>query len=467
MRRAVFLLAALGAARPAQPGDATPPQPATPLRYPIGSLPLPDFLAPGDPLTLSDLRFTWPDSSADASLLARVRFRSLGYVTAEVEGERHGLSFLGHRLSLSAFEADDDWTLAAAWRAPRFVLSGDARSSQGRGGRSWAWGPTLQFLVAPNVEVYAFLEADTGRPRGRSVTELGAGSVWQLGTRLEAGLQYARDYRITAAGDENRVDTAQATLVVQAQRAEVSAFGLFEDTRGRFPRREGETSLRLRVSLLPRLLLDADASGRFDERAGALRHAYAGSLTWFGRRFTLPRAGATARRSLELARAATAAGEYELTAFGDDALRAQRERLSLSGRAPELRDAIEAAYRAQLDERDVPLVGVGLRYEDDVFTGASTHSLSALVGMPWPAAWPWSSSDGFVRFLTLELEHDWTTTASHFRSEADRVTLTVSLSREMDVVAGYLRREPSAQDVVLGVGVRSRFSLACVYARGR
>ena len=138
------------------------------------------------------------------------------------------------------------------------------------------------------------------------MTEFGAGGVWQRGTWLEAGVQYARDYRITAAGDENRVDTAQATLVVQAERAEVTAFGLFEDTRGRFPRREGETSFRLRVPLLPRLLLDGDASGRFDEGAGALRHAYAGSLTWFGRRFTLPRAGETARRSLELARAATA-----------------------------------------------------------------------------------------------------------------------------------------------------------------
>ena len=37
----------------------------------------------------------------------------------------------------------------------------------------------------------------------------------------------------------------------------------------------------------------------------------------------------------------------------------------------------------------------------------------------------------------------------------------------MDVVARYVRREPSAQDIVLGVGTRSRFTLECVYARGR
>ena len=44
-------------------------------------------------------------------------------------------------------------------------------------------------------------------------------------------------------------------------------------------------------------------------------------------------------------------------------------------------------------------------------------------------------------FLKLELEHAWVKTASHFRSESDRVTLTVSLSREMDLVAGYARDE--------------------------
>jgi hypothetical protein len=87
--------------------------------------------------------------------------------------------------------------------------------------------------------------------------------------------------------------------------------------------------------------------------------------------------------------------------------------------------------------------------------------------MPWPPAWPWSGRERSVRFLTLELEHAWATTASHFRSEADRATLTVSLSREIDLLARYAREEPTAEDLVLGVGTRSRFWLECVYARGR
>jgi hypothetical protein len=450
------------------PGGPSPPFSSPPLRYPIGTLRVPDFLAPGQRLKLTDFRYASPPAEgAPHFFLGRWRILSLGYFAAEVEGERRGASFLGHRLSLGAWGTNGEWQLAAAWRAPRFVISADGRSSQRPSGKEWVWGPTLQVLVTPDVELYGFLQADTFRPRGRTVTELGGGLTWQRGVWLEAGLQWTRDYRITAARDENRVDAGVATLVVQAERAEVTVFGLYEDTQGRFARTEGETGIRVRVPILPRLRLEGDAGGRFDEGAGALRHAYSGSLTWFGRRATLPRAGVAARRALALTRAAVAAGEYERRVFGDEELRAQRERLSLSGRAPQLREAMTEVYRAQVAERDVPLLGIGLRYEDDIFTGSEVHTLKALVGVPWPPAWPWAYRERSVPFLTLELEHAWVKTASHFRSANDRATLTVSLSREMDLVAGYTREEPTAQDIVLGRGVRSRFSLEYVYARGR
>ena len=447
--------------------EPSPPSPQ-PLRYPIGTLRVPDFLAPAEPIKLTDVRYSSPPFEDGPNFfLGRWRVLRLGYVAAEIEGDRRGASFLGHRLSLGAWNTEGDWTLTTAFRAPRFVLSVDGRSSDRPSGQEWAWGPTLQVLVTPDVEVYGFLQADTFHPRGRTFTELGGGVTWQRGVWLEAGLQWTRDYRITPARDENRVDTGVATLVVQAERAEVSVVGVYEDTEGRFPRTEAETGIRVRVPVLPRLLLDGDAFGRFDEDAGALRHAYSGSLTWFGRRVTLPRAGEAARGALALTRAAVAAGEYERRVFGDEELRAQRERLSLSGRAPELREAMTDVYQAQVAERDVPLLGLGLRYEEDVFTGTERHTLKALVGVPWPPAWPWAHRERSVPFLMLELEHAWVKTASHFRSESDRVTLTVSLSREMDLVAGYARDEPTARDVIMSRGTRSRFSLQYVYARGR
>ena len=433
-------------------------------RYPLGRLALPDFLARGDPLRLSDLRFR-SDGGDEHALLARVRFLDLGYASFELADGGTRLAFDSHRLSLAAEEAGDDWRLGASYRTRRGILFGDARSQ--RGGRDWVLGPTLQLKLGDDVSLVGWLEASTARPKGRSLTELGAEALWQRGAWLEAQLRYARSYVVTAAGDENRVDVARASLVAQLARAEVSAFGLLEDVAGRFPRTEAEPALGLRLPVFGRLLLEADASGRFDTEAGALRHGLGGSLAWHGRRVTLPRAGRAAEAAVALARAANAAGEYELRAFDDDALRGQRERLSLSRHAPELVAAMEDVYRAQVRERNLPLVGVALRRHENVLTGERVSSLGLLLGVPWPAAWPWSRSEAGVPFLTLQLGRDWTETASRFRSEADRAALTVSLSREMDLVLRYRHAEPTALEVVRGVGTRRRFSLECVYARAR
>ena len=173
------------------------------------------------------------------------------------------------------------------------------------------------------------------------------------------------------------------------------------------------------------------------------------------------------RRAVDLARRATEAGEYERRAFDDEALRAQRERLALSPRAAELREDMEAVYRAQVEERSVPLLGVEVLSRDDTLTGESSVATRALVGVPWPAAWPWRAGEGSVPFLRLDLEHERTTTATFHRSSTDRASLTVSLNREMDLVVRVARAEPTALDVVRGIGVVRTFTASYVYARGR
>jgi len=72
-----------------------------------------------------------------------------------------------------------------------------------------------------------------------------------------------------------------------------------------------------------------------------------------------------------------------------------------------------------------------------------------------------------VSFLRLDLEHERTTSATSLHSDADRAALTVSLNREMDLVVRVARREPTALDVVRGIGVVRTFEFSCVYARGR
>jgi hypothetical protein len=450
----------------AQP--AAEPQPAPPPAYPLGLLPVPDFLAPGSPFTLSDLRFGVTDSGdAEQAFAARVKYRSLGYVGVEFDGERQGFSLETHRLRLAASTEDGSWTLGAAWRTSRFILSADARKRRDVDDGEWTLGPTVEVRLSSDLELFGWAEGDTAKPEGRFLTASGLGAVWQRGAWLETVGEYFRSYEVSGAGSENRLDAGRLSLVAQLGRAEVFAEGSIEDTEGRFPRQESDVAARLRVPLAPRLLIEGGGRGRFDWEAGSLRHEYGGALTWFGRRFTLPRAGLAARRAVDLARRANERGENERRAFDDDRLRAQRERLALSPRAAELREDMEAVYRAQVEERSVPLLGAEVLYRDDVFNGESALATRVLLGVPWPPAWPWRAGEGSVSFLRLDLEHERTTSATSHRSAADRAALTVSLNREMDLVVRVARREPTALDVVRGIGVVRTFEFSCVYARSR
>jgi hypothetical protein len=190
-------------------------------------------------------------------------------------------------------------------------------------------------------------------------------------------------------------------------------------------------------------------------------------LTWFARRFTLPRAGEAAQRELALARAATAAGYNERRVFDDDALRAQRERLALSPTRRELRPDLDDVYRTQVDERSVPVLGVEVADRADALTGSSIRSISAFLGIPWPPAPPWRSNETATRFLELAYERARHTSGQDFRAHTDRIALTVALSREMDLVVGWQHAEPTALDLIRGIGARNTFEASCIYAFGR
>lgn len=443
--------------------------PAGPLPgYPLGPRPVPDFLAPGDPFTLSDLRYSMVDSGrTEHAFAARVRYKDFGYLGAEFQGDRQGVSLMTHRLSAEVSTENGNWTIGAGFRTRRFVFSADALYSGEPGSRRWQLGPTMRFRLTPDLELYGFASADTSRPEDRFLTQLGGGAVWQRGAWLEAGAEYARAYEVTDAGSENRVDSGRLYAIAQLGRAEILADGRLVDTQGRFPRTDGDTTAHLRMPVTARLLLEGHASGRFENRAGSLGHELGGRLTWLGRRYTLPRAGLVGQGALALAQRATEAGEYELRRFEEDELRAQRERLSLSPHAVEFREDMEAVYRAETLERLVPLLGVELRERRDVFNGERDLAARALVGVPWPLAWPWHASEASVPFLRFEVERERATTATSLESNIDRAWLTLSLDREMDLVVGYVRAEPKALEVIRGIGLRKTFAVSLVYARGR
>ena len=433
--------------------------------YPLGPLPVPDFLAPGDPFTLTDLDYHLQDTfRTQQEFTARVKFKDLAYVRAVFFGETRGLTLTTHRLELSAFDSNGSWDLAADYRGRRLVASAVVRRLGSDSGRLLEG--SLDFRLTPEVELQTFVVGDSGRPDERYLREVALGVFWQHGSALEAGGQFDRSYESTAAG-ENRHDLATGSIVAQLGAAELTGSGSYEDVQGRFPRRLGEASGQARVSLAPRLLVEAQADGSFEAGAGTRSHLYRGALTWFGRRFTLPRAGELARRSLALSRLASRHGEFEFATFDVDELRTQRERLSLSPHKRELLSDMEAEYRAEVAERPLPLAGVEVRQTEDALADVRSVSALAFVGMPWPPALPWRATEGSVPFLRLDLVHSQNTSATDFRADENTARLTVSLNREMDLLLRYTRTEPSALDIIRGVGSRRTFELSWVYARGR
>lgn len=478
---ALLLVAEAAAGGESQPPPTPAPTPTPePVAYPLGPLAVPDFAAPGEPFTLSDLAYGLVDDfGTEQFFRARVRYRDRAFLGAEVSGERRGLALMSHRLSLSAFASDGRLELGGEYRGRRLVLATEA-VRRGAPDQTWRIRPSLAVRPLGALELEAWLVTDSERPadrrrcqddvavcRGRLLTSFGGDLFWQHGAGLELLGGVARRYELTGRLNENRIDNVRLLALSQLGRLELRGGYSLDDVTGRFPRRESELSLEARLPLAGRLLLDGAARNRLDHGLGELQHDYGGGLTWFGRRVTLPRSGRASERAAALARQARARGEYELGAFEAEALRSQRERLSLSSERDALREEVEATHRAQIEERLVPLLGLAYRHTDDGMTGERVHTARALLGVPWPPALPWRAREGCAPFLQLELEHRWHTTGPELASGTNAVALTVALNREMDLVARWSRSAATALDILRGVSRHERFEVSYVYARGR
>ena len=94
-------------------------------------------------------------------------------------------------------------------------------------------------------------------------------------------------------------------------------------------------------------------------------------------------------------------------------------------------------------------------------------SIGVFLGVPWPPAPPWRANEAATPFLNLAYARERHTSGLDFRAYTDRVTLTVSLDREMDLVVGWQHAQPTALDLIRGIGTRATFEASFVYAFGR
>ncbi len=453
---------------PAEQAGETEPSAPEGLMYPLGALSTPDFLAPGDPFKLVDLRYGFSDTfSTTQTFAARMRVKSWGYLGVEFEGERKGVTLTGPRLDLAVSGENGAYDLLGRYRASWLIVSAQARKRAPSGGGGWLLDPSLSVRLSTDFEIIGGAEGDTSRPDKRFLRSASLGFFWQRGARFEAAGEYVHEYVSTDGRFENPRNSGTLSLVGQVRALELSGDAFLEDTAGPFPRRETGGSLEARLPLGPRLLVEGGARGRFEVGLNNRSREYRGVLTWFGRRFTMPRTGEAAERTVGLARKANEMGYNERRVFGDDERRAQRERLSLFPRRGELGDDMAALYRAQVAERAVPVLGVEVLDSADALAGVSTRTARLSVGVPWPPEWPWQANESAVPFLRLDLERGRETSGPGFRAITWGGSLTASLNREMDLVLRYRHIDPTPLDLIRGIGKRRTIELSYVYAFGR
>ncbi|HEY7514916.1 MAG TPA: hypothetical protein VIC87_10585, partial [Vicinamibacteria bacterium] len=397
---------ALCLALPASAWSQEPPLPAAAdavVRYPL-RLAEPDFIAPGEPFKLVDLRYGFSDTfSTTHAFAARVRVRDWAYVGADLEGERRALTVEAHRLFLAAEGNDGEYDFLGRYRARRLIVTANAHRRSPARGAEWLLVPALSVRLTRDFELLGEVTHETGI-EGPFLRTWLAGFLWQRGTRFEASGEYAHALERTEEGSDNDRDVATLRVVGQVGPAELSGVALYEDVDGLFPREHVEGGLSARVSLAPRLLLEGGGRTRFERHGNERAHEFRGAVTWFARRFSLPRSGPGAGPTLLLARRATEMGYNERRVFGEDERRAQRERLSLAPRREELVGDMVGLYRAEIEERPVPTLGVEYVETDDALSGFTSRTARLRVGVPWRPSWPWRHDESATPFLRLDVE---------------------------------------------------------------
>ena len=129
--------------------QASVPPPPTPVAaatdvvdYPLGPMALPDLGAPGEPFKLVDLSYDVSDTDRTThAFAARVKVRDRGYLGASFEGERREIAWTSQRLELTAAGEEGVYDLFGSYRAPRFIVSTGARDRRPRRGKRLALPP--------------------------------------------------------------------------------------------------------------------------------------------------------------------------------------------------------------------------------------------------------------------------------------------------------------------------------------
>jgi hypothetical protein len=439
--------------------------------YPLGPGPARSLVDPGRPFVLTDLSYRRKqEGDVEQAFSARVRVASWGFLGAFADGQQKGASLQTQRLRLRYFDDPSFTNLQAGWRGSQALVDLQAERRPPQDGGGWALDGELALRLSQDLE--AFVSAHTDPRPGRSAPARPLGQqrlalLWQKGTRLDLGAAVSHGERRTEAGFdlESLRTSASATGLVWT--SEINAELGHERTRGALPRSEAFAHASLSSVVAGRLLAEARSRNRWEPGVLWFEHELGFSLRLHARRVRLARSGDAARRTLELSRRARAFGYSERRVYDEDGRRELRERLALSPRRSELAHELLALHQAEIEERNVELLGASFTERVDSVTGTKRRLFEAALALPWPVRRPWRHDDTAVRFLSARYVQERARYANGFRSRTHSASLTAELSREMALSLRWRRPGLSPFDVSLVRGRHASWELEYVYALGR
>lgn len=449
-------------------------------RYPLGEHRTPPMIEPATPLRLVDLRYRYEDAADNTSAFeARVRAGASSFVGGELTHDRRSIFHDTTRTEIGLTEQDGDYTVEGSVRLKRFATVARAEETAD----SWEVAFSGGFRVSPDLELIVSLGEDLdgsafdetgafetfvetgelppGRPPSRELNSRGLAVVYQRGARFDiSGAVERARVRSEAGFDFDRTRVGVETIWNLAP-MELSAGASYERRDGRLEQKLGDVFIDADVRLAPRLVATAGTHQRWEPGALRFEESYRAGASWFARPHRFAREAETARLVQELTSRAFALGYNERRRYDVDELRALRERLGISRHRQELAPLIDALYRAQVEERNVPLLGFEYRSRDDKQLGVETERFDIL------AALPWSFRSDPVDFVTVRFRHQEDTFSGGVKRVSRSLAATVELNREIRVTLEWMKPGPSPLDIVLERDPGERISVGFDYTLGR
>jgi len=442
--------------------------------YPVDTARFPFLTEAGRQNRITDVGISVEgEDRTSPAAAARLQTGNWGYVAAQLGHLRSGLELSTYRGRGFATEERGRLDLGASYRLSRVRVDAHVFRRRDDQGSGWVMEASAGLRVTPDLELIGGIldesdRATLGIDDRRLDTEY-LRVLYQRGTRFEATLEVAKFEQRTVGG-----------INVEGSELRGDGVGVFLGTEwrgglrhewleGRLGRVFGEAELDVTAPIprLRRLVVTGGTGQRWEPGLGRFEERLGAGIAFHARRYRLARDGEVARRVLRLASRAHALGYNERRVFDAAGLRAFRERLALSPARDELLPELDALYRAQVAERNVPLLGVAYQKVENEIEGRLSRTVRLSLGIPWPPGAFVEPRESAVRFITLSFAHTDHSFDSGFASQQREAALDVELNRDTSLVVRWAEPNRTPLHAALRRGPSPEFEVALVYSQGR